>query len=90
MEGKFINVREFEGVRNQFIITTTKGRYFQSYETLIAFIPNDNEKKIQLDRKMWNCSVTTSKYRNRFLGENLKETRKKLAVGDYVYRNLNK
>jgi len=73
---------------NQFIITTDKGRYFQSYQTIIAFIPADNGS-IQLDRENWNISPTTSKYRNVFIGLTTKETERKIKAGEILLTNLN-
>jgi len=74
-------------VPNQFIIETDKGTYFQSYNTVIAF--KSYEGKIQLDMNSWDCSVTTTRYRNQFLGENTKETRKHIKDGDYELVDLN-
>ena len=37
-------------IANQFEIYTPKGRFFQSYNSIIAFIPNDRSKKIKLDK----------------------------------------
>lgn len=71
-------------VPNQFIIETDNGVYFQSYQTIIAFRPKVEWGKVYLDEQNWNCSVTTGKYRNLFLGENIKETRRKIASGEYV------
>lgn len=75
-------------VPNQFQITTESGCYFQSYKSVIVFIPN-NGGKTQLDSKYWNYSKTTSKYRNLFLGEDTKETERKIAAGEYELTNLN-
>ena len=72
---------------NQFMIHTDNGVYFQSYSSMIAFIPNDG--KIQLDAYYWDYSVTTGRYRNAFLEENMKETRAKIASGEYELVNLN-
>lgn len=69
-------------VPNQFIITTGNGRMFQSYNSNIAFIPNDG-RQIVLG-KNWNYSTTTGKYRNQFLGETQKETQAKLQSGEYI------
>lgn len=84
-------VSQFEGrngaVKNQFEISTPEGRYFQSYDSVIIFIPN--EGKTQLDAKYWDYSVTTGKYRNQFLGEVKKETEAKIASGEYILTNLN-
>ena len=75
-------------VPNQFIITTHKGVYFQSYETVIVYIPFSRSEKIQLD-PMWDYSATTAKYRNMFLGSTKKEIEKKIDCGEYILHNLN-
>lgn len=84
-------VSQFNGrngaVKNQFEITTPEGRYFQSYESVIAFISNDG--KTQLDSKYWDYSKTTGKYRNQFLGEDKKATEAKIKAGEYELTNLN-
>lgn len=73
-------------VANQFIITTGNVSYFQSYNTIIAKIENG---KTYLDEQYWNYSKTTSKYRNKFLGETTKETQEKINSGKYILTNLN-
>lgn len=85
-------------VPNQFIIITNEGEYFQSYSTIIAFIPRgiytkdqtEEQNKIQLDINSWDYSVTTGKYRNKFLNENKKETEAKIKAGTYKLVDLNK
>jgi len=74
-------------VPNQFEINTQKGRYFQSYRSIIAFI--DNKGQVFLDDYYWNYSRTTGKYRNIFLGEGIVETRKKIKSGEYKLKELN-
>lgn len=69
-------------IANQFIIRTDKGRYFQSYKSIIAFIPY-GEGKIILGTD-WAYSVTTGKYRNQFLREDREETQKKIKGGVYL------
>lgn len=85
-------VAQFEGrngaVKNQFEITTPDGIFFQSYDSLIAFKPN-NGGKIQLDKTYWDYSKTTGKYRNQFLNENKKETERKIESGEYILTDLN-
>lgn len=74
-------------VANQFEIYDDGKRYFQSYQSIIAVIrPN---KKTQLDRKYWDYSRTTGKYRNLFLGENKAQTLAKIESGEYELVNLN-
>lgn len=79
-------------VPNQFIITTEAGEYFQSYKSTIAFIPtfaDYQEHPIVLDSKYWDYSTTTGKYRNQFLGEDKKETQRKINAGIYQLVDLN-
>lgn len=75
-------------VPNQFIIITDEAQYFQSYSTIIARIPFDGSKR-QLDEDSWDYSVTTGKYRNQFLGENKKETERRIKEGKYELVDLN-
>ena len=74
-------------VKNQFIVTDDNGAtFFQSYSTLIAKKQNG---KITLDKDSWDYSKTTGKYRNLFLGEDKKETERKIQDGTYQLANLN-
>ena len=73
-------------IANQFIIRDGNKEVFQSYETVIAI---NEGGQITLDERMWDCSVTTGKYRNQFLGEGIAETRKKIKSGAYKLANLN-
>ncbi len=68
-------------VANQFEIRTKKGVYFQSYDSIIVFIPS-NGGKTQIGPD-WDYSTTTGKYRNQFLGETRKETQAKIDNGTY-------
>tara|TARA_R110000796_G_scaffold158000_1_gene274732 strand:- start:193 stop:468 length:276 start_codon:yes stop_codon:yes gene_type:complete len=75
-------------VANQFIIETARGRYFQSYKSIIAF-KNKNTGKVTLDKIYWDYSVTTMKYLKKFLGGNAADTRAKIKSGMYSLANLN-
>ena len=77
----------FNGVKNQFIITTNDGIYLQSYNSIIAFKSKDG--KTYLDNYYWDYSKTTGKYRNMFLRETKKETENKIKDGTYILTNLN-
>jgi hypothetical protein len=79
--------RSSRSVANQFIIYTNEGRYFQSYDSIIAL--RNNNGKITLDEYYWNYSRTTGKYRNEFLGEYIEETRAKIESGEYELEDLN-
>ena len=74
-------------VANQFKIFTPDGVVFQSYSTIIAIRTNDD--RIILDKDKWDYSVTTSKYRNEFLGLNTKEIRELIESGSIKLANLN-
>ena len=78
-------------IPNQFIITTEDRKIFQSYDSIIAVKINmGNEKDyIMLDKTYWDYSRTTGKYRNQFLGEDIKTTKKKIKSGEYILADLN-
>lgn len=78
------NMRSDNGreVPNQFIIKTGYGVMFRSYNSNIAFVPND-ENIIYLG-KDWDYSVTTGRYRNAFLGMNKKELEARIKNGTAV------
>lgn len=74
-------------VKNQFLIQTEKGLFFQSYETVIAF--KDLAGNVTLNDQ-YEYSNTTSKYLGYFLKSNMKDIRKAVAAGTYKQENLNK
>ena len=75
-------------VANQNIIYDDFGNsFFQSYNTIIAKITNAGQTI--LDASYWDYSVTTGKYRNKFLNECIAETRKKIKQGLYKLADLN-
>tara|TARA_B100000029_G_scaffold114532_1_gene106999 strand:- start:1313 stop:1579 length:267 start_codon:yes stop_codon:yes gene_type:complete len=74
-------------IANQFIIYTTEGSIFQSYNSTIVKIENG---KTYLDINTWDYSKTTGKYRNIFLNENKKQTEEKIKSGEYILTDLNK
>jgi hypothetical protein len=82
-------------VANQFIISGVvcengqKGTVFQSYGSVIVFSPGKCGEKTILDERYWDYSRTTGKYRNIFLGENKKETQRKIDDGTYILADLN-
>ena len=77
-------------VANQFIIFELEATYFQSYQTTIAKTCfEDGERKVYLDANHWDISVTTSKYRNHFLGIDTKETKRRIKSGEIQLVGLN-
>ena len=86
---KVLNMISSKGnkIPNQFVIVTPEGDYFQSYNSVIAFI--NNEGRVFLDKNKWDYSTTTGKYRNIFLGENKKLTEKRINNNNYVLIDLN-
>jgi hypothetical protein len=89
MKMKVSNLESSRGntVANQFEIRTDDGVFFQSYNSMICFVPKVG--KILLDEYYWNYSKTTSKYRSIFLGEPTIETKKRIEDGTYLLTNLN-
>lgn len=81
-----MKVKQFH-TTNQFVINTEKGEYFQSYDSIIVFIPKNGN--IQLDKNKWDYSKTTSKYRNKFLNTNTDTIKMKIQSGEYKLVNLN-
>ena len=73
-------------IPNQFIIMGKGWKLFQSYNSPIALIVDDETGlcgKVYIFRN-WDYSVTTGKYRNDFLDETKKETLNKLKSGEYI------
>ena len=78
--------------QNNFCILDNDVIYFQSYNSIIAKKDLRHDRKgkyITLDENYWDFSATTGRFRNLFLGENIAETRKKIASGEYELANLN-
>lgn len=65
---------------------------FQSYDKTIVSIIKENSiiVRVLLDEHYWDYSISTGKYRNKFLGETKKETEQKIKSGEYVLTDLNK
>jgi len=81
IENNSLNEAKVEHLgKNQVVIKTNNGKYFQSYDTVIAHIDNDNNVTLS---EHWNYSTTTSKYRSHFLGETTNETKRKINSGEY-------
>lgn len=77
-------------VPNQFIIIYDGKEIFQSYESIIATKDYlSTGLKVTLDKRYWDYSVTTGKYRNQFLGETKRETQAKIDSGEYQLEDLN-
>jgi len=86
---KTIRVENINNSPNQFRVWTKQGMYFQSYNSIILFIPYDSGIKTQLDKNTWDYSSTTGRYRNIVLGEDKKETERKIKEGFYKLVDLN-
>ena len=91
MTQNIVKVSQLEGrngaVKNQFIVRTNDGTFFQSYDSMIVGKMNDG--RILIDSKYWDYSKTTGKYRNQFLNETKKETEQKINSGAYLLTDLN-
>ncbi len=80
------SVTNIKGVPNQIEVSNSVRREFWSYGTLIAII---EAGMVTLDRRHWDCSNTTGKYRNIFLEETKKETEQKIKEGQHLLDDLN-
>tara|TARA_X000001382_G_scaffold47497_1_gene32150 strand:+ start:57 stop:350 length:294 start_codon:yes stop_codon:yes gene_type:complete len=92
MKVTHLHNRNGNKVKNQFVVyDDSDNKFFQSYDTIIVMEENfiEGPRKVYLDEKYWDYSVTTSKYRNIFLEESSKETAKKIEDGTYILTNLN-
>ena len=73
---------------NQFILYADDDTvYFKSYESIIAKRTIDG--KVTLDPVYWDYSVTTRRYRVKFLCEHGGITQAKIDSGEYELANLN-
>ena len=61
---------------NQFEVYTDEGVYFQSYDSVVAFKPNNSEEEKIRVGVDWDYSRTTMKYVGQFLGQNTAKTRR--------------
>ena len=80
--------RTGQPVANQFVISKPEGLYFQSYQTLIAFKPNDGSTPTVTES--WDCSATTLKYLKQFLGCNSlskNDIQKRINAGSIILDN---
>ena len=91
-----MKVKNMNNRPNQFIIEGAianisgileSGDMFQSYESNIVF---KGTHGTYIDKNFWDYSTTTGRYRNQFLGENKKETQRKIDAGIYKLVDLNK
>ena len=93
MIGGFPKVRQMKSakggsVANHFIIETNRYTFLQSYDSLVVRV-HKRSGRVSLDRKKWNYSKTTSRYRNLFLNATTKEIKFRIKTGEYKLRNLN-
>ena len=75
-------------VANQFIITDGEFEFFQSYKTVIAK-RHISAGVVTLDADRWDYSVTTSKYRNKFLGMDTAQIKRDITSGAIALADLN-
>ena len=86
---QLISSRSGREIANQYKIQTPEGVYFQSYESIIAFIRKADGQTL-LDSRWWDYSRTTSKYLNIFLGMDSKEVKRRVKLGEFKLINLNR
>ena len=74
------------GDKNQLEIKTEKSRIYKCYGTIICKQQNGIT---YLDTENWDFHRTIAKFRNIFLGETSRDTKKKILEGIYQLKNLN-
>lgn len=72
--------------KNQYLIRGKDFTALQSYDSIVVVRTGG---KIYLDSNTWDYSKTTGKHRNLFLGEDKKDTEKKIKSGEYILTDLN-
>lgn len=92
MVQNLISLRSNRPVANQFVLTTEKATYFQSYNTLIAKVEKNGKVTLA---SAWDYSATTSKYLYQFLKEysgysdlNSKSVKKLIKDKTFKYVNI--
>jgi len=70
-------------VKNQYIIHTEEGSYFQSYAAVVAF-QSHCRNVTRLDSRYWRYSATTMKYLSQFLDESMRDIIRKVNEGFYT------
>jgi hypothetical protein len=82
---EFMSTKAGNPARDQKVITTTQGRYLQSYDSVVAFIPNEpGPIKVGPD---YDYSSTTIYYVGKFLHMNLPKIREGLKQGTILLEN---
>lgn len=80
-----------KSINNHFVITDSKGSYFQSYNTIIAHVDNKGKVYVSSD---WNISRTTTKYLCKYfvqLGYSFTDSKKiKEGIRDKVIKVIPK
>jgi hypothetical protein len=66
------------------VIATTKGRYLQSYNCIVAYLPAVPQEKIRVGRN-YDYSMTTIYYVGKFLGMTLQDIRHGIEQGTIEY-----
>ena len=81
MIDKLINVQQF--ANNHMVINTEYGQYFQSYDSILAFKPNDGST-ITVGGH-WNYGATTKKHLCKWLNTTTKEIQQGIKEGSIIY-----
>lgn len=75
-----------KAVPSQVVIRHNGTEWFSSYDTIIGKWEGGT---IYLDKRFWDYSKTTSKYRNRWLGLINQEVKEAVSNGEIKLVNLN-
>jgi len=78
--GAFKTLTKIPNTGQGYILYFENGNLLYSYDTIIAIKLNN---QTYINNNYYDYSTTTGKHRNFYLGEKLKDTEKKIKVGDY-------
>ena len=81
MIDKVMHVQQF--ANNHMVINTEYGQYFQSYDSILAFKPNDGST-ITVGGH-WNYGTTTKKHLCNWLNTTNKEIENGIKEGSIIY-----
>lgn len=76
-------------LKNQYVIETENGKFFQSYNDVIAYVPNLPCLPTLVDVKKMEFSISTQKQTENFLGKTLEQVLFLIEDGKILNQELN-
>ena len=76
-------------LKNQYVIETENGKFFQSYNDVIAYVPKISTLPTLVDVDKMKFSISTQKQTENFLGKTLNEILDLMREGEFLHQELN-